>query len=149
MIVLVCGGRAYADRAFLEAELDRLHAQQRFARLVEGGSGRRGRDGSPRCGADLLARAWAEARGVPVTEHPALWRSEGLSAGFNRNLRMVLAERPELIVAFPGGRGTAHTCGLAASYRIPLVDLRSGQLELDLDGPPFSLLSSRREGPIS
>jgi hypothetical protein len=54
MRVLVCGGRAYTDRAELYAELDRLNAEYAFTTIIAGGAG----------GGDALALEWAQARGI-------------------------------------------------------------------------------------
>jgi hypothetical protein len=53
MIVLVCGGRNYSDRARVFRELDRLAAERGpFTRVVQGGAS----------GADSLARDWTWER---------------------------------------------------------------------------------------
>jgi hypothetical protein len=90
--LIVCGGRTYADRDRLFEVLDLL----RPIEIAEGEA----------AGADTLARVWAEARGVPCAQFPALWRLEGRSAGPKRNRRMLANFEPDGTVAFPGGTGT-------------------------------------------
>jgi hypothetical protein len=57
-------------------------------------------------GADRLAGEWGTARGITVEAHPADWKKHGRAAGPIRNQKM-LEETPALVVAFPGGKGTA------------------------------------------
>ena len=58
-------------------------------------------------GADSLAGEWASTRAVPVKIFPADWQTHGRSAGHIRNAQMLREGKPDLVVAFPGGRGTA------------------------------------------
>jgi hypothetical protein len=59
-------------------------------------------------GADKLARQWAEDRGVPVATYPAEWDRHGVSAGPIRNRQMLEDGKPDMVLAFPGGKGTAN-----------------------------------------
>jgi aspartokinase-like uncharacterized kinase len=96
VIVLVCGGRDFADRDKLFRELDAIYAENRITKLIHGGAR----------GADSLAGLWAATRGVPYQVFPANWE-EGKNAGPRRNQKMLTEGKPDLVVAFPGGRGTA------------------------------------------
>lgn len=104
--VLVCGGRDYADRESVWAALDTIAPTA----IIEGGAR----------GADELARAWAQARGVPCTTVCADWHSHGRSAGPRRNAAM-LKLYPTLVLAFPGGRGTADMVRRALRAGIEVV----------------------------
>jgi hypothetical protein len=97
MRVLVCGGRDYADDILLAEVLDDIDSQRRVTLLIEGEAR----------GADTLARQWAERRRIPVRKYPADWEHDGKAAGPIRNQRMLDDGKPDLVVAFPGGRGTA------------------------------------------
>jgi predicted Rossmann-fold nucleotide-binding protein len=57
-------------------------------------------------GADSLAALWALERGVHAAAVPARWETYDKSAGRLRNSAM-LALRPDMVIAFPGGIGTA------------------------------------------
>lgn len=70
-------------------------------------------------GADTLAIAWAEARGIHYAEVPALWSFYKRSAGMLRNKAMMFLQ-PDLVVAFPGGRGTQGMVDLAKRAGIPV-----------------------------
>lgn len=113
MIVLVTGGRDYTDAARLREMLDALHKSHGFRVLVHGCAS----------GADSLAARWASSRGIHPAGCPALWDTYGKQAGPIRNCAM-LQLRPELVVAFPGGRGTADMVDQAkqGGIRVIMVD---------------------------
>ena len=96
MKAIVCGGRYYADKAKLEAELDTWMHADNFE--IAHGNAK---------GADTLADIWAKSRGIKVTPFPADWARHGKSAGPKRNQRMLDEYKPNFIIAFPGGKGTA------------------------------------------
>ena len=96
--VLVCGGRDFRDREAVFASLDSLHAEHRFSVVIAGGSR----------GTDTLAADWARERGVPTEVYRADWEHFGHKAGPLRNGRMLAEGKPDLVVAFPGGKGTAN-----------------------------------------
>lgn len=75
-------------------------------------------------GADYLADAWGKANGIEVKAYPAEWTRYGLSAGPRRNRSMLHTEQPDIVIAFPGGRGTADMISAANEfgYTVMLVD---------------------------
>lgn len=93
LVVLVTGGRKYANAAALAAVLDTM----RIAGLVAGGAQ----------GADTLAENYGLARGIPVKVYRAQWTKHGRAAGLIRNQQELDDGRPDICVACPGGRGTA------------------------------------------
>lgn len=119
MRVLVFGGRDYEDRWMVDRVLDDVHNAVGISVVVEGEAP----------GADTLGKAWARKRGVDVDPYPADWDGEGRSAGPKRNQRMLDEGRPELGVAFPGGRGTADMRRRldAAGVRVIEVDEYSAE----------------------
>lgn len=123
--VIVCGGRDFNDYARVCEVLDRLHASRPFAVL---------RHGAAR-GADSLAGRWARERGVPEEQVPANWTRDRKAAGPIRNQQM-LDMGADLVVAFPGGRGTedmvkrAHTAGVLVGRARAASPLRQGREEI-------------------
>jgi predicted Rossmann-fold nucleotide-binding protein len=111
--VLVCGGRHFSDRGQVYGVLDRLHAEHAFQTLIHGAAR----------GADSLAGAWAESRYVAAQAFPADWQRYGVSAGHIRNTQMLLDGQPDLVVAFPGGPGTANMIKQAMAARIRVVEV--------------------------
>jgi len=113
MRVLVCGGREYEDVEALKAELDAIHAEFGISELIHGAAR----------GADSLAAAWAKSLGIPTRAFPADWNRHGKSAGFRRNEAMLCEGRPDAVIAFPGGKGTAHMVKLAVNAGIHLMPI--------------------------
>jgi hypothetical protein len=64
-------------------------------------------------GADSLAKDWAKSRNIEQIGFPAQWDKYGKSAGFFRNTEMLKVGKPDIVVAFPGGPGTAMMCKIA------------------------------------
>lgn len=54
-----------------------------------------------------MASEFAKWKGIPVKTFRADWGKYGKSAGPRRNKQMLDEGRPDLVVAFEGGRGTA------------------------------------------
>lgn len=115
MRVLVCGGRDYSDRDKVFSMLDDLHTGDKgpITLLIEGGAS----------GADNLAQMWAAERGVARSTFWANWRGEGRAAGPIRNAKMLADGKPDLVVAFPGGRGTQDMCRRARAAGVEVVEV--------------------------
>lgn len=121
MRVLVCGGRNFGymlrgvtrcTMAWYEQE-DRIKKERKLlTETLDRLSPTAIIHGAAR-GADELADIWAERNSVERMAFHANWyprgRSGGLdkSAGPIRNQRMIDEGKPDLVLAFPGGTGTA------------------------------------------
>jgi hypothetical protein len=95
-VVLVCGGRNYNDAHQVNSVLEEIHRAAGIRRIVHGGA----------TGADTLAGKWAAMNRIGSRVYHADWKTDGPSAGPKRNATMLASEMPDLVVAFPGGRGT-------------------------------------------
>lgn len=104
--VIVCGGRMYPDEIRVSMVLG--HFMRRFTEFGETMTIIHG--GAP--GADTLAGRWAKLNGVACEVFPAQWAEHGKSAGPRRNQKMLDAGA-NLVIAFPGGAGTAHMVRIA------------------------------------
>lgn len=113
MRVLVCGGRAYGDRDRVYAVLDKLHADAGVSYLCEGGAR----------GADQYAREWAYKENISQDTFQADWENQGSFAGPARNTRMLNEGKPDVVVAFPGGRGTADMVKKARRAGVEVVEV--------------------------
>lgn len=111
MKVLVCGGRDYSDDKGLRTVLDAMHKTLSFSVLIHGAAR----------GADQLAANWASSRGIPLQSFPADWQKHGRAAGPIRNEQMLRDARPDMVIAFPGGRGTAHMVRIAREAGVKVV----------------------------
>jgi len=109
--VLVCGGRHYTDHERVSEVLSRLD----FAELAHGGAP----------GADALAAWFAVANGKVARQFAADWKAHGKAAGPIRNQRMLAQFKPDLVVAFPGGRGTAHMVRIAREAGVDVMEVAS------------------------
>lgn len=96
-VVVVTGGRDYQNDRVVNRVLSAYHRVHGIRLLVQGGAR----------GADALAKQWAILNDVPHRTYKADWNGLGLSAGHIRNQQMLDAEAPHVVIAFPGGRGTA------------------------------------------
>ncbi len=117
MRVLVCGGRDFCDTALAYKALDRLHREHGFDVLIEGDAR----------GADRIAGYWARRSGIDNLRFPADWSAHGKAAGPIRNQRMIDEGKPDLVVAFPGGRGTADMVSRAEKAGIPERSVLGGR----------------------
>ena len=115
MKILVTGGRDFSNYAKLSEVLDEVDGQAAITCVVHGGAR----------GADYLAGHWARKWEREEREHPADWEQHGRSAGHIRNSKMLNAEKPDMVIAFPGGRGTANMVKLAKekNYRVYEVEV--------------------------
>lgn len=112
MRVLVCGGRNFRSPAQVSRELDRLHAERPITALMQGGA----------TGADQFAKEWAMTK--PEIKRfmcTANWEAHGNAAGPIRNQRM-LDWKPDLVVAFKGGKGTADMVARAKAAGVKVVE---------------------------
>jgi hypothetical protein len=112
--VLVCGGREYRNRTLVFATLSVVQPK----RIAEGGAR----------GADALAREWAaqSVAAVQCDTFAADWTTDGKAAGVIRNGRMLREFKPTLVVAFPGGKGTADMVRRAERAGVPVIKITDG-----------------------
>jgi hypothetical protein len=112
--ILVCGGRQYGGDYYLSLAktLDSICEDRKWTTEVEDQS----KVFLPRVhiiaggarGVDTLAVDWAACRYCSFTIFPADWETYGKSAGAIRNGRMITEGKPDLVVVFPGGKGTEN-----------------------------------------
>jgi len=119
MKVLVCGGRDFQSPAQVWRAMDALHSLYGFTAIMQGGAK----------GVDAMARDWAATK--PEIQRyvcKADWEKHGKAAGPIRNARM-LEWKPDLVVAFPGGRGTENMVEQATRAGVPVrrVDITSAK----------------------
>lgn len=119
--VLICGGRDCPD-AFNTIECEMLVEIEAallrsvtISKIVHGGAR----------GADEAAGRWAESEGIKAVAVPADWKKYGKAAGPIRNRKMLVDHSPDIVVALPGGRGTADMIRAAEEFGVPVA--RIGQ----------------------
>lgn len=128
--ILVCGGRTYGvpllryastderkadtprwqgQRARLFAALTAVHRRVGIAEIIHGAAR----------GADTLAGLWARSNGVACSAFPVDHVKDGPwpGAGYFRNKRMYRETHPDMVLAFPGGKGTGHMVQIARDWQ--------------------------------
>lgn len=127
--ILVCGGRDFSNSKFLFWFMDKLCEERgwvtgKFSNgtflpavdLIHGGAR----------GADSLAGEWAIMACIEPEVYKADWKCHGKRAGPLRNIQMLKEGKPDIVVAFPGGTGTAHMVDIAKRAGIEVVEITNG-----------------------
>jgi hypothetical protein len=110
-VLLVCGGRDYSDKHTLWVTLNGCVHDRGVIRVIAGGAK----------GADTLAEEWAKIQEIECVVYHADWAKHGRAAGPIRNQQMLDDSKPNLVVAFPGGRGTADMVRRARAAGIEVI----------------------------
>lgn len=132
MKVLVCGGRDYKDKDHVFSALDEL--KQSLSGLISGGAP----------GADTFAWDWAWANGFHCERFMADWKKHGRAAGPIRNQTMLDVGRPDLVLAFPGGRGTFDMVNKAKAAGVS-VRILAARAATDGEAKPAVDIGEKRE----
>lgn len=127
--ILVCGGRTFGnltnERDFIFTRLERIAAMYSKFHTPDGnwlptdiviitGMAR---------GVDTVAYDWAVANHAQVDCYPADWNRYGNYAGPIRNKQMLEEGKPDLVLAFPGGRGTDNMKQQARRAGVMVVEV--------------------------
>lgn len=110
MRVLVCGGRDFDDEELMRLAI----AFRRSGDTLIHGDAR---------GADRMAAALWQPRGGPIESYPADWKGRGKMAGHERN-KLMLTKKPDIVIALPGGTGTANMVSIAREAGVKIRDYR-------------------------
>jgi hypothetical protein len=119
--VLVCGGREFSDAELMNFHLGGVAKAEMDGKLFIIAGGQRG--------ADYMAVSWAKANGHDFQEYPAQWAKYGRAvAGPKRNQQMLDEGKPDLVMAFPGGGGTADMVRRARNDGFETLEIRYGTI---------------------
>lgn len=123
MRILVCGGRHFGhSRRESDIIAAWIATLDRDTTMIIHGNAR---------GTDRVAAGIARRSGFGVAAFDALWDDEGRGAGPIRNRRMLDAGEPHLVVAFPGGTGTANMIDQARRRGIEVQEINNANYEGD------------------
>lgn len=112
LTVIVCGGRDFHDYDAIKSGMEAFERKHgRIDIVIHGGAK----------GADWLGAGWALANDRRVHSYPADWSKHGPAAGPIRNARMLREGKPDFVIAFPGGRGTANMVRQAKEAGVTVV----------------------------
>lgn len=114
--LLVCGGRKFWDKREVFRALSTLNQETLIDTIIHGAQK----------GADTLAGQWAYENYVPEYRFYANWYPNGkLFLGAGPEL-MVKMGNPHMVLAFPGGKGTASMLKISNRYNIPIKRVGDG-----------------------
>lgn len=117
MKILVCGGRKFNDREFMDLHLTQINKCFTeegigFQRIISGAAN----------GVDTIAEEWAKANNIETDIYPISksdWNTYGKRAGYIRNKKMRDEGKPDYAMAFPGNAGTKMMIDLLKEQSIP------------------------------
>jgi hypothetical protein len=101
-------------------------------------------------GADANAIDWAIINWCKYKEFPANWKKYGNKAGILRNIQMLEEGKPDLVIAYPGGKGTEHMMKISKEEGIRTIEVTYAE---DKGGAapvrgPEPGEDDRRDGPV-
>lgn len=134
--ILVCGGRDFNNYSLVRDTLDNYCKDNGF---IYGPDIIDYTDGTepfehwiPKChiiqggarGADSLAGKWAVENHQEMTMYFADWEQYGKSAGYVRNRQMLVEGNPDVVIAFPGGKGTKNMIDIARKAGVKVIEVK-------------------------
>ena len=110
---IICGGRDITDKQFVFSSIENIDKTYHLTTIITGGAK----------GADFWAHMWATHNRRDVHVYEADWENEDRAAGMIRNKRMLADSRPDLVIAFPGGRNTDNMVKISKKAGIPVIEV--------------------------
>jgi predicted Rossmann-fold nucleotide-binding protein len=112
--VLVCGGRIFSDKDKVYSVLNLINKIfDNDIIIIQGGA----------TGADSLAKEWAADNCVICITENVNWDLYGKKAGPIRNQLMLDKHKPDIVIAFPGGNGTADMINRSIKNNFKVVTM--------------------------
>ena len=113
---IICGGRDFTDSVIFDSAMgDLIRLRGMPECVVNGGA----------LGADFMAKRWAERHAVEARSVAADWGLHGKAAGPIRNQIMLDKYKPDLVVAFPGGKGTADMVRRSREAGVDVAEIKT------------------------
>lgn len=109
----MCGGREYTNTVLAHDTLYELNFDGKEDCIIAGGAR----------GADELAKQFGYVYDIPVEIYHADWETYGKAAGYIRNKTMLEEGKPDMVVAFAGGKGTAMMVKIAREAGVPVLEV--------------------------
>lgn len=141
MKILVCGGRDFANPIPYDHSVENRKAMNEYSfvmkKLFEI-SNQYSKNYNPddnwlptditiisgmASGVDSAAVDFAVVHYCDLETYPADWKTHGKAAGFIRNQQMLDEGKPDLVVAFPGGKGTADMVKRAKKAGVKVIEI--------------------------
>jgi predicted Rossmann-fold nucleotide-binding protein len=133
MRLLVCGGRNFGEipdgcplgqlkKYSFKAELEVFLLREALGQIISERKATVVITGGAR-GADKHAKSFALEEGLETEVYKPDWKAHGKAAGPIRNAKMLADGKPDLVVAFPGGRGTADMVSKARAAGVEVIEI--------------------------
>lgn len=126
MRVLVCGGRDFTDKDLIYKTLydfcdkhglwyepDEYGNTFPTIHIISGEAR----------GVDRIATAFAVVNWTGYSGFPADWNKYGKAAGYIRNKQMLEEGKPDVVIAFPGGKGTEMMKKMAREAGVEVIEI--------------------------
>jgi hypothetical protein len=123
--ILVTGGRDYQnkkdvyERLYYYCNTNDLHPSS--VCIIHGGCHEK-HDRNKLTGADRWADEWARENSSDLDVYYADWETHGRAAGPIRNSVMLKESKPDVVISFPGGRGTSDMTNKARKAGIKVIE---------------------------
>jgi len=114
---IIYGGRNFSDMKMFNWAMEDLIRQRGMPECVINGGA---------LGADLMANEWAERHAIESRSVAADWNLHGRAAGPIRNQTMLDKYKPDFVVAFPGGKGTADMVQRSRKAGVDVAEVKRG-----------------------
>lgn len=117
MRILVCGGRDIHDYWYIKSWLEHYDVNDLKDKniLITGGA----------AGTDTLAHRFGKQFAMKQEVYKADWEKYGRRAGPIRNQQMLDEGKPDLVIAFPGGKGTADMVRRTILAGIKVIEIEN------------------------
>ncbi len=112
MKLIVAGSRSLR----LDAGLIKMLIEHNDIKITEIVSGKA--NGIDKCG-ELVAKVF----NYELKKFPADWETHGKAAGILRNMKMLKEGKPDMVIAFPGGRGTENMKFIAREAGVEVIEV--------------------------
>ena len=112
---IICGGRNFVDTEMFNSAMGDLIRLRGMPECIVNGGAR---------GADLMAKEWAERHAIEARSVAADWGLHGKAAGPIRNQTMLDRYKPDFVVAFPGGKGTADMVHRSRKAGVDVAEIK-------------------------
>lgn len=120
-VAIVCGASKESHSALIAATLPGLWRDIGWVHLVHGAA----RNVDTEAGEIWDAMPGREDAGCPpAKKEPADWKRHGRGAGPIRNRAMLKTWSPDIVIAYPGGNGTADMCDIAIKAGVPVIQVQ-------------------------
>lgn len=111
---LICGGRDFSDWSYFRDSMDAIILKRGHPLAILNGGAR---------GADSYAIMYAHSKSIICETVKADWGGHKVDAGKIRNYSL-LSRRPNLVIAFQGGSGTAHMIRISTEKGVEVLQPR-------------------------